>query len=175
MRRLSRHTGGLYVLRLTLGTRGGGGRIFFSGLSASMQNSLYKYASEATVRRRDRLGSQEPDPMMWMARRRQAKLLVSRRHAFFTKKCVSPAGRVCVYSIESHPEHVFFFIFFSSSLAVFFIAKPSSIVALGVQTKWTFNHEGRGHRSLIGVSRGIGAPHRDTLGFSEYKIPYARC
>ena len=25
-----------------------------------------------------------------------------------------------------------------------------------VQTKWTFNHEGRGHRSLIGVSRGIG-------------------
>ena len=44
-----------------------------------------------------------------------------------------------------------------------------------VQTKWTFNHEGRGHRSLIGVSRGIGRPHRDTLGFSEYKIPYARC
>ena len=29
---------------------------------------------------------------------RQAKLLVSRRHAFFTKICVSPAGRVCVYS-----------------------------------------------------------------------------
>ena len=30
--------------------------------------------------------------------KRQAKLLVSRRHAFFTKICVSPAGRVCVYS-----------------------------------------------------------------------------
>ena len=28
---------------------------------------------------------------------------------------------------------------------------------------------------MIGVSRGIGRPHRDTLGFSEYKIPYARC
>ena len=70
----------------------------------------------------------------------------------------------------------FFSSFFSSSIAVFFIAKPSSIVVFGVQvTKWTFNHEGRGHRSLIGVSRGIGRPHRDTLGFSEYKIPYARC
>ena len=70
----------------------------------------------------------------------------------------------------------FFSSFFSSSsIAVFFIAKPSSIVVFVVQTKWTFNHEGRGHRSLIGVSRGIGQPHRDTLGFSEYKIPYARC
>ena len=28
----------------------------------------------------------------------QAKLRVSRRHAFFTKICASPAGRVCVYS-----------------------------------------------------------------------------
>ena len=55
-----------------------------------------------------------------------------------------------------------------SSIAVFFIAKPSSIVVFVVQTKWTFNHEGRGHRSLIGVSRGIGRPYRDTLGFSEY-------
>ena len=69
----------------------------------------------------------------------------------------------------------FFLLFFSSSIAVFFIAKPSSIVLFVVQTKWTFNHEGRGHRSLIGVSCGIGRPHRDTLGFSEYKIPYARC
>ena len=77
--------------------------------------------------------------------------------------------------LESHPEHVFFFFFFSSSTAVFFIAKPSMIVVFVVQTKWTFNHEGRGHRSLIGVSRGIGRPHRDTLGFSEYKILYARC
>ena len=77
--------------------------------------------------------------------------------------------------LESHPEHVFFLSLFSSSIAVFFIAKPSSIDVFVVQTKWTFNHEGRGHRSLIGVSRGIGRPHRDTLGFSEYKIPYARC
>ena len=69
----------------------------------------------------------------------------------------------------------FFLLFFSSCMAVFFIAKPSSIVVFVVQTKWTFNHEGRGHRSLIGVSRGIGRPYRDTLGFSEYKIPYARC
>ena len=69
----------------------------------------------------------------------------------------------------------FFLRFFSSSIAVFFIAKPSSIVVFVVQTKWTFNHIGRGHGSLIGVSRGIGRPHRDTLGFSEYKIPYARC
>ena len=104
---------------------------------------------------------------------RQAKLLVSRRHAFFTKICVSPAGRVCVYS--SLILSTFFLSFFSSSIAVFFIAKPSSIVVFVVQTKWTFNHEGRGHRSLIGVSSGIGQPHRDTLGFSEYKIPYARC
>ena len=77
--------------------------------------------------------------------------------------------------LESHPEHVFFLSFFRSSIDVFFIAKPSSIDVFVVQTKWTFNHEGRGHRSLIGVSRGIGRPHRDTLGFSEYKIPYARC
>ena len=76
--------------------------------------------------------------------------------------------------LKSHPEHVFSF-FFSAPIAVFFIAKPSSIVVFVVQTKWTFNHEGRGHRSLIGVSRGIGRPHRDTLGFSEHKIPYARC
>ena len=99
---------------------------------------------------------------------RQAKLLVSRRHAFFTKICVSPAGRVCVYS-SLILSTFFFLLFFSSSIAVFFIAKPSSIVVFVVQTKWTFNHEGRGHRSLIGVSRGIGRPHRDTLGFSEYK------
>ena len=58
----------------------------------------------------------------------------------------------------------FFFLFFSSTIAVFFIAKPSSIVVFVVQTKWTFNHEGRGHRSLIGVSRGIRRPHRDTSG-----------
>ena len=97
----------------------------------------------------------------------QAKLLVSRRHAFFTKNCVSPAGRVCVYS--SLILHTFFFSFFSSNIAVFFIAKPSSIGVFVVQTKWTFNHEGRGHRSLIGVSRGIGRPHRDTLGFLNVK------
>ena len=92
---------------------------------------------------------------------------------FSQKNCVSPAGRVCMYS--SLILSTFFSLFFSSSIAVFFIAKPSSIVVFVVQTKWTFNHEGRGHRSLIGVSRGIGRPHRDTLGFSEYKIPYARC
>ena len=63
--------------------------------------------------------------------------------------------------LESHPEHAFFF-FFSSSIAVFFIAKPSSILVFVGQTKWTFNHEGRGHRSLIGVSRGIGR-HTETL------------
>ena len=69
----------------------------------------------------------------------------------------------------------FFSFFFQLQYAVFFIGKPSSIVVFVVQTIWTFKHEGRGPRSLIGVSRGIGWPHRDTLGFSEYKIPYARC
>ena len=68
--------------------------------------------------------------------------------------------------LKSHPEHVFSSFFFSSSLAVFFIAKPSSIVVFVVQTKWTFIQEGRGHRSPIGVSRGIGRPHGnlETLG-----------
>ena len=78
--------------------------------------------------------------------------------------------------LESHPEHVFFFLFSAPVYLYFSLqSRPSSIVVFVVQTKWTFNHEGRGHRSLIGVSRGIGRPHRDTLGFSEYKIPYARC
>ena len=118
------------------------------------------------------LGLQQPHTMYAIVNAivnaiRQAKLLVSRRHAFFTKICVSPAGRVCVYS--SLILSTFFPLFFSSSIAVFFIAKPSSIVVFVVQTKWTFNHEGRGHRSPIGVSRGIGRPHRDTLGYSEYK------
>ena len=74
--------------------------------------------------------------------------------------------------LESHLEHAFFFFF---QLQYSCILKPSSIVVFVVQTKWTFNHVGRGHRSLIGVSRGIERPHRDTLGFSEFKIPYARC
>ena len=91
---------------------------------------------------------------------------------FSPKNCISAAGRVCVYS--SLILSMFFSSFFSSNSCIF-IAKPSSIVVFVVQTKWTFNHEGRGHRSLIGVSRGIGRPHRDTLRFSEYKIPYARC
>ena len=43
---------------------------------------------------------------------RQAKLLVSRRHAFFTKICVSPVGRVCVYS--SLILSTFFFSVFSA-------------------------------------------------------------
>ena len=79
--------------------------------------------------------------------------------------------------LESHPEHVFSS-FFQLQYSCIFHCKAvdaSSIVVFVVQTKWTFNHEGRGHRSLIGVSRGIERPHRDTLGFSEYKIPYARC
>ena len=41
---------------------------------------------------------QEMQRILPQPSRRQAKLLVSRRHAFFTKICVSPAGRVCVYS-----------------------------------------------------------------------------
>ena len=95
-------------------------------------------------------------------------------HLWATSK--EPAGRVRLYS--SLILSTFLFFFFSSSIAVFFIAKPSSIVVFVVQTKWTFNQEGRGgrgHKSLIGVSNGIGRPQRDTLRFSEYRIPYARC
>ena len=98
---------------------------------------------------------------------RAAKLLVSRRHAFFTKNCVSPAGRVCVYS--SLILSAFFLLFFSSSIAVFFIFK--AVLDCCVRC----SNEVDIHRSLIGVSRGIGRPDRDILGFSEYKIPYARC
>ena len=84
---------------------------------------------------------------------------------------MSDIHRTCWEStrvLESHPEHVFSS-FFSSSIAVFFIAKPSSIAVFVVQTKWALNQEGRGHRSLIGVSGGIGRPHGGTLQFSEYK------
>ena len=69
--------------------------------------------------------------------------------------------------LESHPELVFSS-FSRSSIAVFFIAKPSSIVVFVVQAKWTFNQEHRGHKSLIGVSRGIGRPHKDTLRRSNH-------
>ena len=62
----------------------------------------------------------------------------------------------------------FFLLFLSSSTAVFFIAKPSSIVVFVVQTKWTFNQEGRGHRSLIGVSRDIGRPHRESETLCDF-------
>ena len=54
-------------------------------------------------------------------------------------------------------------------MAVFFIAKPSSIVMFIVETKWTFSQEDRGHKSLIGVSRGIGRPHKDTCDFLNIK------
>ena len=60
---------------------------------------------------------------------RQAKLLVSRRHAFSTKNCVSPAGRVCVYS--SLILSTFFLLFFSSSIAVFSLqSRPRLLCSL---------------------------------------------
>ena len=75
--------------------------------------------------------------------------------------------------LESHPQHVFFF-FFSAPVCCIFHCKAVLDCCVHCSNEMDI-HEGRGHRSLIGVSRGIGRPHRDTLGFSEYKIPYARC
>ena len=61
----------------------------------------------------------EPLPSGTIAR--QAKLLVSRRHAFFTKICVSPAGRVCVYS--SLILSTFFSFFFQLQYSCIFHCK----------------------------------------------------